>query len=262
MRSAVGVPGTAGEPSESGAAGTAGGSGPGGGVSGTAGVPGAGGGVSGGPSGGTSGGPSGGPGCAGGEGARRGRPRDAGVGRAVAEAVLRLVGEGVTFAELSMEGIAREAGVGKATVYRRWPNKDALLLDVIASVEAPVPVAGTGVLRDDLIAAVEYIRRRSLAKRESAIMRSMLSQAQSNTALWQRYHDTVVAARRRMLIDLLQRGIDSGELRADLGDDLDLLTDLVVGPVLARATLRPNAPLPDDLAERVVDTLLTGLAPR
>lgn len=202
-------------------------------------------------------GPGGGPGAA-----RRGRPRDAGVGTAVTDAVMRLVSEGATLAELTMEGIAREAGVGKATVYRRWPNKDALLLDVIACLDRPTPTATTGVLRDDLITAVEYIRQRSLAKRESALTRTMLSQAQSNSALWRRYHDTVVAARRAYLMRLLQRGIDNGEIRADLGDDLDLLTDLVVGPVLARATLRPDAPLPDDLATRVVDTLLTGLRPR
>ncbi|MBY8876419.1 TetR/AcrR family transcriptional regulator [Actinacidiphila acidipaludis] len=196
-------------------------------------------------------------------GARRGRPRDAAVDGAVTDAVLRLVGEGATLAELTMEGIARAAGVGKATVYRRWPNKDALLLDVIARVDYPAPAGGGGGdLRDDLIAAVEYIRRRGLAKRESALMRSMLTQAQSNTELWQRYHDSVIAARRQMLIELLERGIASGRIRAELGTDLDLLADMVTGPVLARATLRPNAPLPDDLAERVVDTLLEGMRPR
>ena len=55
--------------------------------------------------------------------ARRGRPRNAAVDRAVIETVLRLISDGASFGELSMEGIAREAGVGKATVYRRWPAR-------------------------------------------------------------------------------------------------------------------------------------------
>jgi AcrR family transcriptional regulator len=200
------------------------------------------------------------PGCAA-SGTRRGRPRDAGVAQSVTEAVLRLVDAGASLGELSMEGIAREAGVGKATVYRRWPNKDALLLDVVERVDSPPVPSGSGVLRDDLIAAVEHIRRRSLAKRESALLRSMLTQVQGNSALWRRYHDTVIAGRRGMLVALLEQGVASGEIRPELGADLDLLCDMVVGPVLARATLRPEAPLPDDLAERVVDTLLLGMRP-
>ncbi|SEO25545.1 TetR/AcrR family transcriptional regulator [Actinacidiphila rubida] len=195
-------------------------------------------------------------------GARRGRPRDAAVDGAVTDAVLRLVAEGANLAELTMEGIARAAGVGKATLYRRWANKDAVFLDVIARLDGPLPDRGTGDFRADLVAAVEYIRRRGLAKRESALMRSMMAQMQSNSVLWRRYHDTVIAARRQMMVDLLERGIASGHIRKELGDDLDLLADLVSGPVLARATLRPEAPLPDDLAERVVDTLLEGMRPR
>lgn len=195
-------------------------------------------------------------------GARRGRPRDAAVDGAVTDAVLRLVAEGANLAELTMEGIARAAGVGKATLYRRWANKDAVFLDVIARLDGPLPEGGTGDFREDLVAAVEYIRRRGLAKRESALMRSMLAQMQSNSVLWHRYHDTVIAARRQMMIDLLERGIASGHIRKELGEDLELLADLVSGPVLARATLRPEAPLPDDLAERVVDTLLEGMRPR
>ncbi|WP_405580834.1 TetR/AcrR family transcriptional regulator [Streptomyces sp. NBC_01190] len=194
--------------------------------------------------------------------ARRGRPRDAAVDRTVIETVLRLIAEGATFGELTVEGIARAAGVGKATVYRRWSGKDALLLDVLAEVDGAPELAISGVLRDDLIAAVEFIRRRSLAKRESALLRTMVTEARSNPGLWRRYHDTVVTARRRLLIGLLEGGITSGEIRPELGADLDLLADMVVGPVLARATLRPDAPLSPDLAEHVVDTLLDGMRPR
>ena len=195
--------------------------------------------------------------------ARRGRPRNAEVDAAVIDTVLRLIDEGAAIGDLSMEGIAREAGVGKATVYRRWPGKDALMLDVLAAVEGPAPTATSrGVLRDDLIAAVEYLRQRSLAKRESALMRSMLTQVQGNTTLWRRYHDTVIAGRRRMLTDVLRHGIDTGQIRPELGADLELLADMVVGPVLARATLRPDAPLPESMPELVVDTLLHGMRPR
>ncbi|SEF57220.1 transcriptional regulator, TetR family [Actinacidiphila yanglinensis] len=195
--------------------------------------------------------------------APRGRPRNAAVDRTVIDTVLRLIADGASIGDLTMEGIAREAGVGKATVYRRWPGKDALLLDVLTAVDSPPPLGcRSGDLRHDLILAIDYIRRRSLAKRESALMRSMVTQMESSPELWKRYHDTVVAARRRMLTSLLEDAVTSGQIRPELGADLDLLTDMVVGPVLARATLRPDAPLPDDLAERVVDTLLEGMRPR
>ncbi|SDN67179.1 TetR/AcrR family transcriptional regulator [Actinacidiphila guanduensis] len=194
--------------------------------------------------------------------ARRGRPRNAAVDSAVVDAVLRLLGDGASIGELTMEGIAREAGVGKATVYRRWPGKDALMLDVLAAIEPPPTPEHTGDLRTDLITAVEYIRRRSLAKRESAMMRGVLLEVQSNPELWKRYHDTVVATRRRMLTDLLEKAIAAGDIRPELGTDLDLLADMVAGPVLSRATMRPDAPLPEDLAPRMVDILLNGLRPR
>lgn len=195
--------------------------------------------------------------------ARRGRPRSAAVDEAVIEAVMRLIAEGSTLAELSMEGIAREAGVGKATVYRRWPGKEALLLDALATVDGQLPPEVPGAtFRDDLVRAVEWIRRRGLLKRDSALMRSMITEAQGSTELWKRYHATVIATRRAALAELLRRGIESGHIRAELGGDVELLVDFVTGPMLIRTTLHPEADLPEDLPERLADLLLEGMRPR
>ncbi|SHL10976.1 TetR/AcrR family transcriptional regulator [Actinacidiphila paucisporea] len=192
----------------------------------------------------------------------RGRPRDAAVGHKVIETVLRLIAEGTPFGDLTMEGIAREAGVGKATVYRRWAGKDALLLDAMVAVDNPAmpELPGTS-FRDDLVVAVETIRRRGLAKRDSAMLRNMLTQAQNNPELWRRYHETVIATRRAALRRLLERGIELGAVRPELGSDLELLVDFVTGPMLVRTAFHQDAPLDEGLAERVVDLILDGIAP-
>lgn len=195
--------------------------------------------------------------------APRGRPRDAAVGRKVVDTVLRLIGEGRTFGDLTMEGVAREAGVGKATVYRRWASKDALLLDVLASVDVPGdPLElGGGDFREQLLHALESIRRRGLAKRDSAMLRNMLAQMQNSPELWRAYHDSVIATRRTALARLLEHGIASGEVRPELGRDLDLLVDFVAGPLLSRTAFRDSAPLDDGICERLADLLLNGLTP-
>lgn len=193
---------------------------------------------------------------------KRGRPRDAAVDRTVIGTVLRLLTQGISFGELSMEGIAREAGVGKASVYRRWSSKDALLLDVLHSVEQPLPEPLGHSLREDLVSAIEATRRRSLAKHESALLRNVLTQVHSSPQLWQRYHHTFILPRRQTLGLILRRGIASGEIRSELGEDLELLIDMVAGPVLYRATLSPELLLGDRLAERVVDAFLDGVRRR
>ncbi|MYX32364.1 MULTISPECIES: TetR/AcrR family transcriptional regulator [unclassified Streptomyces] len=187
----------------------------------------------------------------------RGRPRSAAADTAIIEAVLSLLEDGATIAELSMERIARAAGVGKATVYRRWAGKNALMLDVMKSVDEQTPRLAGRSVRDDLVTCVEFIRRRALVKRSSALLRNVIAQAQNEPELWAAYHDTVIAARRAQVGEVLRRGVHSGELRADI--DPELLGDLFLGPMLSRSMLRPDAALPEGLSELIVDAVLQGV---
>lgn len=190
---------------------------------------------------------------------RRGRPRSEAAERSIVEAVVRLLEEGVPISELSIERIARTAGVGKATIYRRWEGKEALLLDVVRSMEpvAP-PLPGTSV-RDDLVALVEMLRRRGLAKRSSTLLHNVFAQMQNYPQLWELYHRTAVAPRRELMEAVLRRGIESGEIRSDI--DIELLGDLFVGPMLVRTVLRPEGTPEEGGAERIVDAVLQGVRP-
>jgi AcrR family transcriptional regulator len=192
----------------------------------------------------------------------RGRPRNAAVDRAVIDTVLRLVTDGATFGHLSMVGIARAAGVGKATVYRRWPDKEALLLDVLRFVQAPLAEPTGRTLRENLLIVLCWVRQHSLAKRESALIRNLQTQMQSSPELWRHYYEAVIAPRRRVIARVLDRGIAEGEIRAELAGDMDLLVDMVAGPLLTRVSQRPDAPMEEDLIERFVDILLDGMRPR
>ncbi|MFI0230827.1 TetR/AcrR family transcriptional regulator [Streptomyces sp. NPDC017086] len=189
----------------------------------------------------------------------RGRPRSAAVEHAIVEGVMRLLEDGVPLAELSIERIARTAGVGKATIYRRWSGKEELFVDVVRAAEPPEPELPGTSMRDDLLALLENLRQRGLASRSSALLHNVHAQMKSNPRIWAAYHDNVIAPRREQVLDVLRRGQRDGELRPDV--DVELANDLFVGPVLVRSVMRPDAELPEDLAEQIVDAVLAGLRP-
>ncbi|NUS09141.1 MAG: TetR/AcrR family transcriptional regulator C-terminal ligand-binding domain-containing protein, partial [Nonomuraea sp.] len=85
----------------------------------------------------------------------------------------------------------------------------------------------------------------------------------SSPKVWAAYHASVVRPRRRLQIEILRRGQQNGELREDV--DLELVNDLIVGPMLLRTVMRPEADVETDLSEglseKIVDTVLEGLRP-
>jgi AcrR family transcriptional regulator len=188
---------------------------------------------------------------------RLGRPRDPSRDAALVESALQLLAEG-GYAGLTMEAVAARAGVGKATLYRRWSGKEQLVVDALATLTEPLePVAPSGV-RDQLVVMLEAVRRKQ-DSRAGQIFPRLVGEAVDNPELMHRYRAQVLEPRRRRFMRVLQRGIDEGTVRPDV--DLDHAVDLLIGPMAYRNLLR-NDPAPGpDLPPRIVDDVLRALAP-
>ena len=191
-------------------------------------------------------------------GRRPGRPRSERAEQAIIEATLEL------FAEKGAEGlcveeVAARAGVGKATVYRRWHNKEDLLLAALGSLKSPLPDPHGVSVRDDLIALVTVMSQDGADPRRTRQYTLLLGEGEKYPRLMARYTETIVEPRRNVIRSVLRRGIETGELRPDIDIEIAMLT--LTGTAMSRGkfeTIERNA----EFAERVVDSLLAGLTPR
>jgi len=185
-----------------------------------------------------------------------GRPRSARADEAIIEAVLDLVSEGHTFDGLSIEAIAARAGVGKATIYRRWANKEALIVDAVIAMKAPVgPIRGESV-REDLISLLQSVGQQR-SPRLSRVTACLLPELNRSETLHKRYQE-IIEPRRAVMRAVLLRGIETGELRPDIDVELTLL--MLSGPMLAQSMLHWNPNVNEEgLPERLVDQLLDGI---
>ncbi|MER8001660.1 TetR/AcrR family transcriptional regulator [Streptomyces sp. NPDC095613] len=191
---------------------------------------------------------------------RRGRPRSEAAERAILDAVVELLEDGVPLGSLSIERIARTAGVGKATIYRRWQGKEELFVDVLREMEPPEPdLPGVSAL-GDLAVMLERMRRRGVAQRSSTLLHNVIVQMKSRPKLWEEYHTKIVGPRRAATLDLIRRAVAAGELRDDL--DAELMSDLLIGPMLLRTLHGSDRSLDEDLGEQIITAVLQGLAPR
>jgi AcrR family transcriptional regulator len=185
---------------------------------------------------------------------RAGRPRSERAHRAILTAARQLLIE-KGFAEMRLEHVAARAGVGKATIYRRWPSKEALAQELLSELAAPhIAVADSGNTREEMLAAVTNPMRAVTETDFGPVIKAMLAQIASNPSIGDPFRATVVAARRAEVARVIQRGIARGDLRPDA--DAALATELLVGPVYFRLMFGGDLDL--DFAERVVDSVLRG----
>ncbi|MFI9273538.1 TetR/AcrR family transcriptional regulator [Kitasatospora sp. NPDC052896] len=196
-----------------------------------------------------------------GERPARGRPRSADSEQAILRAALDLLAEGTDLGDISINAIAARAGAGKNTVYRRWPNKDALLVDALASLNRPVPAATRQTTRENLTLLLATMVTRLQDTRATRIINGAMAAGVKYPQLRQRYYTDVIEPRREAMRQVLRSGIASGELRPDIDPAAIVIT--LTGSLIARSIegTVPEGP-PEKVAGDLVDVILFGIARR
>lgn len=188
----------------------------------------------------------------------RGRPRSDRVHRAILDAARELlIRDGYT--RLRLEHVAAAAGVGKATIYRRWPSKEDLAQALVQDLAAPhLVIDDVGDTREELLAAVLNPLRAINETNFGPVIKALISQIAGNPKLGDPFRETVVRVRREQVGAVIARGIERGDLRPDL--DADVATELLVGPIYFRLIF--GGELNDEFAAKIVDNVFLGYGER
>jgi AcrR family transcriptional regulator len=186
-----------------------------------------------------------------------GRPRDARLDPAILEATLAIMQEH-GYRGLTIEGVAARSGVGRPTIYRRWPSKPALVVAaLVQSARLAIPMQDTGSLRRDLIAFQRHQVELMNAPDSRRVTAGLVADLADDPELADTYVSQYLAPRRAQVWQVLQRGVDRGELDADA--DLAFVYDLLVGPLFMRAVVWGQQ-LEPDAAEKTADVILAAFA--
>jgi AcrR family transcriptional regulator len=182
---------------------------------------------------------------------RRPGGRSARVRRSVLDATLDVIVDG-GYAGLSVDEVAARAGVHKTTIYRRWPDLGALVVDALLDrQQEAVPIPDTGELRGDLLSLLDAITASITSPDGRALLRAGLESGppELDVLVHRFWHARFALARQ-----IFQRAADRGEIPSDL--DNDLLVELVVAPLFFRE-LVTREPLSRAFRARLVDAVIT-----
>jgi AcrR family transcriptional regulator len=189
-------------------------------------------------------------------GGQRGRPRSQEADRAIMAATVELLAA-KGLAGMSIEEVAARAGVGKATIYRRWSSKGQLALDAfVESFREQQPLPDTGTLRGDLIAALRAWVRAVTGTSMGRLLTGLIAEAQHDDELRAAWRDRVLEPLRSQHRIMLDRAIARGEIPASV--DQEVVLDLFFGAAQHRLLLG-HLPLTDDFIRTVVDIILDGI---
>jgi AcrR family transcriptional regulator len=185
-----------------------------------------------------------------------GRPRSEEAHQAILTATLELLVE-VGFSALTVEGVAQRAGVGKATIYRRWASKGPLVVEAFGQLPGFDAVDSGQLevdLKETLKAYLDVFNSTSLG----AVFPSLAGERAHNPEL-SKLLEPVTKSRREPFVEIFERARDRGEIAEDV--NVDLAADLVLGPISVALFFRGRAPSAR-MAGPIVDLALSGILKR
>jgi AcrR family transcriptional regulator len=185
-----------------------------------------------------------------------GRPRSEEAHDAILTAAVELIRE-VGYDAVTMEGIAAKAGVGKATVYRRWKDKETLVIEAIGRIVAAFPVPDTGTLRGDLHALLRILLGMYRDPATGALLSGLVAAIARSERLAAAIRGGFVGTWLETVRAVLERAATRGDLRD--GGDLGFASALLSAPFFYRFLLT-GEPVDEPLAGRVVDAVMRAIA--
>jgi len=186
-----------------------------------------------------------------------GRPRSVEADRAILDATVDLLYED-GYAGMSMESVAEAAGVGKTTVYRRYRDKADLVTAAIASMPGMREMPDSGDTRADLLQMLQSVVRSKQRVQDMRLVGTLWAEQERNPELVKLFRQRVIGPRRKMMLEILRRGQERGQVREDV--DTALVLEMLIGAHFARQF--NGRPFPRDWAGQVVDTIWPALEPR
>ncbi|MFL1676177.1 TetR/AcrR family transcriptional regulator [Paenibacillus dendritiformis] len=186
---------------------------------------------------------------------KRGRPRNVEAQKSILSASYELLLEN-GFQAVTVDKIAERAQVSKATIYKWWPNKAAVVMDgFLHAATARLPVPDTGSAFNDILIHATNLAG-FLISREGTIITELLGEGQFDSGLAEAYRTRFFRPRRLEARSLLEKGVQRRELRKDL--DIGICIDLIYGPIFYRL-LVTGEPIDDSYVRHLVESAFEGI---
>jgi AcrR family transcriptional regulator len=189
---------------------------------------------------------------------RRGRPRRATAGPEIVAATLELLAEG-GFQAATIDAIAKRAGVGRNTIYRRWSSKEELIADALRELTAELDVQEGEDLYTLLLAWIREFAHVFADPLFGRVLPAVLGELQRNPTFARVYTERVVRPRYEALGALLDGALERGELRPDT--NVEQVADLLAGAPFVRLLPLGFPPVTERYAEELLETLWHGIRP-
>jgi len=188
-----------------------------------------------------------------------GRPRDAGLDKAILDATIRLLARH-GFVRLTVEMVAREARSTRPAIYRRYANKEQLVVAAMEHIRGPLPTVSTGELRTDLVNELRAFQNRIRSPSSIAMFGTVLAEEAHHPKLLALYREKMAWPRREHIKAVLCRIPGVGKLNANQNAFLDDVVNMAIGSYYAHYVQRghPDAGWP----ERIADILIHGIVDR